>query len=259
MQETEVALVIVSPEPQAVAARIAALRSLAGYALVPRDDVQIHDLYFDTPDRAFAPQRLALRLRRTGAGWLVALKGPSTPTAWGGVARLELEEPWSRQALAEIVAALDARGIDLPGRDARADGVPPHDALARLGLVVIQDRKTQRQVRNVQPAGEDAGPALAELAIDAVRYRVQTLAVWHHEVEIEAKAEAGAGALAAMVDGLMAGFGDALRVWPHSKLAIGFALEGLAARGDLAGLVGPDGGLAPAAYGAIDGWLGAGG
>jgi hypothetical protein len=124
--------------------------------------------------------------------------------------------------------------------------------------VVIQDRETQRQVRNVHPAGEGGGPVLAELAVDAVRYRVRGMAVLHHEVEIEAKADVGASALAPVVDGLMAAFGDALRVWPHSKLAIGFALEALAARDALAGLLGPGGALAPAGYKAIDRYLGAG-
>jgi hypothetical protein len=253
-QESEVALLIWSRQPQQVVVRIAKLSSIADCQLVPCDPLEMRDLYFDTQDRAFEPIKLALRVREFGATRLLALKGPSRPTDWGGVERLEIEGPWSEDALTRVVKALADRGIDTPRQWRFSEG-QPRQVLADLGFQVIQDRETRRQVRNIVRAGEEGGPVLGEMAIDSVLYRLDRKEILHHEVEIEAKMDTGVAAITPITADLVAMFGDVLKVWDHSKLAIGFALEELLKRGDLEGLLDLDGNLMPAAYDKIDDYL----
>jgi hypothetical protein len=254
MQESEIALIVASDQPRKTVERIASLTSIAGYQLLARNTLVIHDLYFDTPDRAFAPPKLALRVREFGATRLLALKGPSKATDWGGVERLEIEEPWSHDALATVIRALADRGIETPRQWRFSEG-HPRQVLADLGFQVIQDRETHRQARNIVGADKDGIPTLAELAIDSVLYRLEGKEIRHHEVEIEAKAEVGVSMMPSAIDGLTILLGDLLRVWDHSKLAIGFALEELVAQGELEELLDLNGDLTPAAYDKIDRYL----
>ena len=253
-QESEVALIISSRQPQQIVARTADLSSIAGYQLIPRDPLKMRDLYFDTRGRAFEPLKLALRVREFGATRLLALKGPSKPTDWGGVERLEIEEPWSHDALAKVTRALRDRGIETPKQGRFSEG-HPQQVLKDLGFQVIQDRETHRQVRDIAGADKEGSPVLAELAIDSVHYRLGGKEIRHHEVEIESKTETGVRVIAPLIAALTAMFGDVLRAWDHSKLAIGFALEEFLNRGDLEGLLDPDGNLTPAAYDQIDDYL----
>lgn len=250
-QESEVALLIWSRQPQRAVERIAGLSSIAGYRLVPGDPLEMRDLYFDTRDRLLEPPRLALRVREFGATRLLALKGPSKPTDWGGVERLEIEEPWSADALTTVLGALADRGIEVTEQQDFAEGCP-RKVLADLGLQVIQDRETRRQVRCIVRADGECGPTLAELVIDSVLYRVDSHEMRHYEVEIEARTDTGIAQIASVAAALKAMLGDELRAWDHSKLAIGFALEDLLARGDLEGLLDLYGNLTPAAYDRID-------
>jgi len=103
-QEIEASLIIWSETPQVVAGQIAGLTSIGNYRLLPQNPEVIHDLYLDTPDGALQAQKLALRIREIGAMRWVTIKGASRPTNWeGGVERLEIEVPWSQDALARIV------------------------------------------------------------------------------------------------------------------------------------------------------------
>jgi hypothetical protein len=113
-----------------------------------------------------------------------------------------------------------------------------------MGLAVLQERTTHRRVRNAVDAG---GVRLAELAIDAVTYRLDAGAIRHHEVEIESKSPPGAAYLPRAVEALRARFGDSLVPWLHGKLEIGLAIARLLAAGDARALV-AGGHLVPDAY-----------
>ena len=144
-QEREIALIVASRQPEQIVARIAALSSVAGYQLIPINPLEMRDLYFDTRDRAFEPLQLALRVREFGTTHLLAVKGPSEPTDWGGVERLEIEEPWSYAALEKVVRALADRGIDVPRHWHYSEG-HPRQVLRDLGFQAIQDRETRSQL-----------------------------------------------------------------------------------------------------------------
>ena len=147
------------------------------------------------------------------------------------------------------------RGIKLPEQHRDFDRVHPLDVMTNLGLEVIQDRETQRQVRNVMPMGQEGEAILAELAIDSVVYHFNDKAIRHHEVEIEAKARDGSTVLRTVIESLIATYGPALQRWDYGKLATGKAIEELLNEGALEGLLDINNHLKPGAYDRIAGFL----
>jgi inorganic triphosphatase YgiF len=245
-REIEAALIIRSRNPQIVARKIAGLRSIADYRLLPQDSETIHDLYFDTPDRKLQTQKLALRLREIGTTRWITLKGPSQPTDWGGMERLEIEAPWSQDALTRVVKELTDRRINMLLHDQDFDRTHPLDVMTSSGLEVVQNRETHRQVRNV--VFRESGPVLAELAIDSVVYYFGDQEIRHHEVEIEAKVRDSSTVLKTVIERLTAMYRPVLRRWDHSKLATGMAIQKMLSEGALIGLLDNDGNLTPVAY-----------
>jgi inorganic triphosphatase YgiF len=240
MPEREAKLVITAPRPGVIADAIAGLVRLGDRALVPVPTVRIRDVYLDTPSGVLRARRDSLRVREEdGRAWLT-LKGPGREVEAGVMEREELETAWSPEAYAHCLELLAARGVAVRRAPPGAD---PVATMLASGLTRVQERSTERRRRHAQ------GPPspLAELAIDAVTYRLAAGAVDHHEVEIEAKAPEGAGYLGRAIQDLRVRFGEALTPWRHGKLATGFAIERLLASPDGAGMV-AEGHLAPAAY-----------
>jgi len=234
-----------------LAGKIARLTSIADYRLFPQDPQTIHDIYFDRQEGELQTKKLALRIREVGETHWIALKGPSQPTDVG-VRRLEIEEPWSREALTSVIKELVDRRIEVPQpRD--FDPEHPLDVVDNLGLEIIQDRQTHRQVRHIIFREEDRTRLLAELAIDSVVYHIDNQAVRHYEVEIEAKIRhEGPTVIKTTIESLVRMYGPALRRWKHSKLATGKAIERLLHEGALKGLLNTRNNLKPAAYDMID-------
>jgi inorganic triphosphatase YgiF len=247
-EEIEATLIIRSENPQAVVSQIAGLTSIGNYRLLPQDPKTIHDLYFDTPNGALRTHELALRVRAIGAAHWITLKGPSRPTDWGGMERLEIEAPWSRDTLTNVVRELANRGIELMEKRQGFDRAHPLEVMSGLGLIVIQDRETHRQIRNIVSVGAERSAVLAELAIDYVVYHFSDRQIGHHEVEIEAKAKGGSTASKTVIENLVATYGPALRRWDHGKLATGRAIERMLRERALQGLVDANDNLKPGAY-----------
>ena len=241
MAEREAKLVIRDARPEAIADAVAALDHLAGARLVSAGEVALRDVYFDTPARALSGRGDALRVRVADDETLLTLKGSSREVDPGVLEREEIEEPWSAAALDRVRALLTARGIALGVAPAAGE---PVAALRAMGLEALQERETHRRLRNALGGG---GAVLAELAIDAVTYRLDAGAVRHHEVEIEAKAPEGAAYLPRALEALRARFGASLLPWLHGKLETGLAIPRLLAAGAARPLV-IGGCLTPDAY-----------
>ena len=233
-QELEAALIARSG--RAVLDEVANLTRLGPHLLDQIPSLRITDVYLDTPDRSLDRHRLALRIRQRNDERLLTLKGEGR-AARGGVSRLELELPWSPEAVERVGAEVTQRGVVLP------DGWSADQP--RLGLEVRQERKTQRRLRLLRH--EPGGPELAELAIDEVSYRFGGRLALLHEVEIESKTsafdlESSVSALLTEVSGLAR--------WAFSKLQTGAAIEAALAAGELD--VGPDGTITPEGYGLLE-------
>lgn len=257
-REIEATLVICSEEPQVVVRQIADVASIANYQLVPQDAQGIHDFYLDTADQELQAQKLALRVREIAGSIWLTIKGPSQPSDRGGMERLEIEEPWSDDALTRVVEELTNRGVKILEQHQAYDYDHPLDVMKTLGLEVVQDRETHREIRNILKPGEKGGPLLAELAIDSVVYRFSAQDICHHEVEIEAKVENASIVLKTVIESLLEKFGTVLRKWDHSKLATGKAIERLLSEKAPARFLDMDNNLKPDTYEKIDCYLNSG-
>ncbi len=247
LTEREVTLVIASETPEEVSRQIADLTRIAAYRLVPGETIAIHDIHFDMPERILEANRLALRIREIAGGIRLSFKGPAQQLTAGGVARYEIEEPWSMSALRGILDELEATGVRVPGRFQAIAASSPREVLRLLGFEEIQDRETGRMTRSAVEGNRD-GPVLAEVAIDSVLYHLPGVRVRHHEIELEAKAQDGLAAAQSMAADLLDQFAPALRSWHGSKLAIGRAIERLQYDGVLSQFLGRSGNLIPAVY-----------
>jgi hypothetical protein len=243
--ELEATLVVCTEHPGIVLRRIGEMAFVNEFRLVPQPAKLIRDTYFDTGDGALASAKWALRVRAIGERQWIALKGPTTATDMGGVRRVEVELAWSVAALEKVLAELSDYGLSPCAAVNISATLPPPDALHALGFVVIQDRETRRQVRDiVSPQDEQ----VAEMALDTVAYHLSAGRIFHEEVEIEAKAPSGSRAIGVILDYFMREFGSQVRTWDFGKLATGIALDRLLERGRAPDLIAPDGHLSPAAY-----------
>ena len=250
--EVEAKLVILSDAPETVADEIARLESLGGYQLRRAGSVTAHDLYFDTPDLQLESRGLALRMRSIQSRQLLTLKGPEV-TVGSTVQREELEQDWSREALATIQAELSAWGVGLVVPDPLLAESNPVGVLKGMGLAQMQDRQTTRRRRQIV-RGMPGDESEAELAIDRVMFRFGDRRVRHYEVEIELEASGEVAMIENLILSLRAHW-PVLTVWQHSKYATGKALEALLYHPDTAKEVGDGGDLPPTVYEKVELWL----
>jgi inorganic triphosphatase YgiF len=247
-REVEGVLLVRADDQEAAGRRLAALEAVDRFDLRPRPPQRIRDVYVDTGDGALAAARVAFRVRELDGRPLLTFK--SAPVRTGLAAeRLELEAPWSPEALRAVLDELGRRGIELPapGPEGTGSGEPLAD-LAALGLHPTQRRETTRIPRDVLECGHlDAGP-VAELCIDDVAFLLPAGRARLLEVEVEAKGPGRLETVQALLGALAAALPDDLRPWPHGKLGTGRAVERLLAAGELEGLLDPDGRIRPAAH-----------
>ncbi len=221
--EHEVTLVICSDNPDAVMDSIELIGSIGEYRLVPSGTSLIRDLYFDTRDRVLKAAQWALRLRETQGKHLLTLKGPSRHIGNGIHERFELELSWSREAFEEILTEIVRNGLASPDFSHIASN--PVRAMEAAGFEIVQTRETSRRILNVRKGADSE--VLAEFALDKVLYQFERGVILHHEMELESKSESGIlviGSIMSHLDGI---FHREIRVWPHSKLATGWAYERL--------------------------------
>ena len=113
----------------------------------------------------------------------------------------------------------------------------------------MQDRETWRRVRTVTARSAD-GP-VAELAVDAVIFDLESGDVRHHELEVETKADGAEPVVAELTERLEARFRPNLRRWRVGKLGTGAAVEALLEERDRDELLTADGTLRPSTYDAV--------
>ncbi|MBI5249178.1 MAG: CYTH domain-containing protein [Desulfomonile tiedjei] len=223
--ETELTLLICSHTPESVADQICKLTKISGYSLHLKRKLVIRDSYFDTPARVLKSYGWALRLRETEGSYLIAAKGPSRLANSGVVERLELEDTWSPEAFHRILKEIPCTGCNLAFDETLGEMTDPLRAIEGVGFILIQARETTRRIMDVsEPARNERA---AELAVDVVQFQFNNVTMIHYEVELESKSETGAEALRSVAGELQELFGSELRIWLHSKLATGWALERL--------------------------------
>ena len=243
-REVEGVLLFQADDPEAAARRVAGLEAVDRFELRPRPDQRIRDTYLDTGDGDLATRRVAFRVRELDGRPLLTLK--ADPVRSGLAAqRLELEAPWSAQALQMVLEELRRRGIELPIPPETAGAGEPLADLAGLGLRPTQIRETTRTPRDVV---ERNGGPVAELTVDDVAYQLPAGRARLLEVEVEAKGPGGMDTVQTVLGALAEAFPDDLRPWPYGKLATGRAVEELLAAGRLEGHLDPARRIRPSAH-----------
>jgi inorganic triphosphatase YgiF len=216
-EEVELKLAVVGASPHQLFAEIERLEELDGRRLTPPERHRIHDLYWDTPSRDLGHRHLTLRLRDIDGQPMFTAKGSSRSTQ-GLFRREEMELPANRESWAAVSLALRARGARLHESD--LTGTDPASWLEAAGLSITQDRSTERVVRYALMGGE----RIAELALDAVRYRFGAESRDYFEVEIE-QLGGGEASTHALGNALMTLFPGRLRPASMGKYSHGLRLQ----------------------------------
>ncbi len=244
--EVEVVLMITSADQGSTAEEAAGLTSVGSFELRASGRKRIHDVYFDTEDGRLRGRRMNLRVRVVDGERVITLKRSAGRFTWRRDERQELELPWSQESLRNVASELKGLGI----QGAFRFEPDPVETMKRLGLVVLQDRETDRRLRDVASTDRPAG-VLAELAIDGVVYHFRSGDLHLFELELEARSEEGRRSLEVLREGLRERLGSSVQAWKWGKLATGRVIERLLMNGELEGLV--DGGrLMPAAFERIE-------
>src|SRR3712207_2252851 len=168
--EVELKLTVVGDDPDGLLDAVATLDSLGDYGLGLVRRHRLRDVYWDTPRRRLREHGLTLRLRRMDDQLLFTAKG-GTDAKDGLFRRYELERPATFENWHVVRTALAAGGVDLDGFAAR-DGTPA-EWMACCGLIVTQDRTTDRSTRELV----DDDRVVGELALDRTTFRYRTLVV----------------------------------------------------------------------------------
>jgi hypothetical protein len=96
-----------------------------------------------------------------------------------------------------------------------------------MGLKTIQERQTQREVRDVVRRDRRTTSILAEMAIDKVTYAFENVNVALSEVEVEAKSARSLAGVREIADALVSKYHPVLRQWFHGKFVTGLAIRKL--------------------------------
>lgn len=246
-QEEELTLLVTSEDPDSIVQAVAGLKRLGRFSLVARERRNIRDVYYDRPDGLLGKRGWALRVREVNAAKVITLKGPPSPNESGGIQRLELEAPWSRDSLCAVLDLLAMSGIPVPEVALNADLSDPYCAVESMGMGAIQDRDTIRLVRHILPEEDEPGSPVGELVIDSVIYHFGEMNIGHYELELEAGSPGASEIIGSLAQLLLEEFGPALRPWNIGKTATGRRVEQLLAAGTIASLM-RDGRLLPVAY-----------
>ena len=132
-REVEGVLLVSADDQEGAGRRVGALERVDRFELRPRPTQRIRDVYLDTGDGALAGARVAFRVRELDGRPLLTLK--ANPVRSGLAAeRLELEAPWSAEALQSMLEELRRHGVQLPDAPGGGGAGEPLADLAGLGL-----------------------------------------------------------------------------------------------------------------------------
>ena len=217
--EFEVKLVVASRQSREIASSLKKLTRVGDYRLGNRQVIKIRDIYFDTGIDTLRKNQLALRARLTENKKLLTLKGRAAIADWGGIKRLEIEETWSVSSLQKILERIPDLNFDPNFLFAIFLPDNPVKTLEKLDFRIVQDRITQREMRDVVIQGSHE--SLADFVIDEVHFQTTAGEVIHQEVEIEAPEEKSIEYVHIILKELQNRYPEDLRIWLYSKLETG--------------------------------------
>ena len=228
LSEVENALLILANDNEQVRKIINELLLRNGYLSEQKGRRTMIDKYFDYKDKSLKNHKIELRIRSIEGGvskiTLKVLK-KETPSH---SERVEIERPWSRESFDEIMKELSSRlGGHAFEHSTYYVNEDPENILTSAKFRKIQERKTERNIINAinsQPSELEF-----EFAIDRTFYHLSPPYKNYGlmELEIESKKTGNYEILDRLVNELITDHQSIFRLWPHSKLATGLAIEAM--------------------------------
>ena len=229
MFESEVTFIVTNKSLD-IARDIAGISSIRGYELKPNARLRITDTYYDTRSGLLGRKKIGLRTRRSGGQLLLSMKSNPHRMTGMGLRRNEFETLWSYESLAKILKDLGIRG--LPAKKPVSSTLTPSRVMSKMGLEIVQERHTTRDVRDILQRKKSGTRRIAELDIDRVTFLGKPR-VSIFEVEIEAKTAGSVKSVQQIAAELESSYSGFLRVWLHGKLVTGLAIKRLWTAGKL--------------------------
>lgn len=199
-------------------------RSILNFRLEPGSPRHIRDRYVDDAAGTLRERRVNFRLRDIDGSPFLSVKSDAKRTLRGATRRREIEVPWSIGAFESLVKQLNL-GSARQTVGNRSSESEPKEVIESVGLRIIQDRETVRELRNVSSV-ERPSVLLAELAVDHVTYHIANIDVSLFEVEVEEKA-GKASIVTVLSKALIDAYKPSLQRWGHGKFVTGMALQKL--------------------------------
>lgn len=201
------------------------LRQILEFDLRPKPPRIIRDTYYDTSENSLRRRRISFRTRQLGGNVLISTKSDIQKISGNVIRRREIELPWSLDSVRLLARTLKLKSLNMSISGFRRN--PPSGTLASIGLIVIQERRTRRETRDVVNRGKIPRLTLAELAVDRVTYYFQDVKVGFSEVEVEAKSSGSLPIVQQIASSLITMHRPMLQQWFHGKFVTGLAIEKL--------------------------------
>lgn len=223
MSEVEAAMLFLSSNRKVIFEKIQNVIQRSSYEPVKNGTEKIHDLYYDTRDRRLEAQKIQLRVRilqeKVYKVTLKVLKEIRENYS----DRVEIERFWSQEAFNIIANNLVRMNIRFQGSERSYDN-DPKITFNNLGLIIIQNRKTIREILNA--VNKISGQIEFEFDIDTTSILLNSNnEIRFSELEIESKKSGNEKKLDKIV-GEVIKFPEFIS-WPHSKLETGMAIRNL--------------------------------
>lgn len=223
MSEVEAAMLFLSSNRKVILEKIQNVIQRSCYELVKNGTEKIHDLYYDTRDRRLEAQKIQLRVRILQEKVYKVTFKVLKEIRENYSDRVEIERFWSQEAFNIIANNLVKMNIRFQGSE-RSYNKDPKITFNNLGLIIIQNRKTIREILNA--VNKISGQIEFEFDIDTTSMLLNSNnEIRFSELEIESKKSGNEKKLDKIV-GEVIKFPEFMS-WPHSKLETGMAIRKL--------------------------------
>lgn len=223
MSEIEAAMLFLSSNRKVIFEKIQNVIRNSSYQPVKNGTENIHDLYYDTPDKNLGTQQIQLRIRilqeKVYKVTLKALKEIKENYS----ERIEIERFWSQEAFNDIANNLAKMNIGSQYPERLFD-IDPKVTFNNLGLIIIQNRKTIREILNA--VNKASGQIEFEFDVDTTTIVLNSKSkIRFSELEIESKKSGNEKKLNKIVSEVHK-FSE-IMPWHHSKLETGMGITNL--------------------------------
>jgi len=185
MSEVEAAMLFLSSNRKVLFEKIQNVIRISSYEPVKNGREKIHDLYYDTRDKKLESQKIQLRVRilqeKVYKVTLKVLKEIRENYS----DRVEIERLWSKEAFNDIVNNLIRMNVRFQDFERSYDN-DPKITFNNLGLIIIQIRKTIREILNA--VNKISGKIEFEFDVDTTTILLNSNnQIRFSELEIESK------------------------------------------------------------------------